>query len=263
MQHQALLASLALMCLASPVDAFLPLSALPHVRGMQGTRATTCQPKLRMSGKVEEQVKVDLASYGKEEFLRQMTSSRTPAPTKKSLIEALRRMRESSEDQYMTFLKELLVEIDGVQDVKFAMTRWPIPLPSYRTKLGCLNRMITKMNEESQSTRERSLAVILRQLMDKGAWFLELEAIERSGKEATMEEMLSRTPEGLETPAYDVLASRSSWEVRQYEEFTVCSTNMSPAEGFRGFNALANYIFGGNQFPPVFATPSTTTLSHV
>ena len=140
MQHQALLASLALLCLASPSDAFLPLSALPQVRVMQGTRAAACQPKLRMSGKVEEQVKVDLASYGREEFLRQMTSSRTPTQTKRSLIEALRRLMESSEDQYMKFLKELLVEIDGVQDVKFAMTRWPIPLPSDRTKLGCLKR---------------------------------------------------------------------------------------------------------------------------
>jgi len=77
----------------------------------------------------------------------------------------------------------------------------------------------------------------------------------------TMSEMLSRTPE-IETPAYAVLASHESegWEVRRYERFAVVSTNpnravesegaaiSAPTMGGAGaFQALAGYLFGGNQ----------------
>ena len=74
-----------------------------------------------------------------------------------------------------------------------------------------------------------------------------------------MEEMLRRTPEGLETPAYAVVAAnRPGWEVREYAEFSVASTRRDravaasgiqiqqpsqPAAG--GFQALAGYILGG------------------
>ena len=77
-----------------------------------------------------------------------------------------------------------------------------------------------------------------------------------------MEEMLARTPEGLETPKYEVLTSRPTWEVREYLEFSVCTTaSARPVEGgdgtvklqqpslpnAGGFQALAGYIFGRNQ----------------
>jgi hypothetical protein len=70
-----------------------------------------------------------------------------------------------------------------------------------------------------------------------------------------MEEMLERTPADLETPKYDVVYKRSSWEIRKYAPFAVCSTMMSlqapqPGKGGPGgpvaFNSLAGYIFGRN-----------------
>ena len=77
----------------------------------------------------------------------------------------------------------------------------------------------------------------------------------------SMEEMLARTPDGLETPRYKVISSAAAWEVREYEEFSVCSTAIDrPVEGgdapqiqqpslpaAGGFQALAGYIFGRNE----------------
>ena len=57
--------------------------------------------------------------------------------------------------------------------------------------------------------------------------------------------MLDRTPEGLETPKYEVLAEKGAWEVREYQEFSVCSTEMQNGPG--AFNTLAGYIFGKNK----------------
>mmetsp|Transcript_41589 Transcript_41589/g.83321 ORF Transcript_41589/g.83321 Transcript_41589/m.83321 type:complete len:194 (-) Transcript_41589:177-758(-) len=83
-----------------------------------------------------------------------------------------------------------------------------------------------------------------------------------------MEEMLARTPQGLETPQYEVLAEKGTWEVRAYAEFSVCSTDMQSGPG--AFNALAGYIFGGNQeeqkmamTTPVISSPQTNTMSFV
>ena len=60
-----------------------------------------------------------------------------------------------------------------------------------------------------------------------------------------MDEMLSRTPEGLETPDYKVVQRFKDWEIREYDEFSVCST--TNVQGFTGFQTLAGYIFGKNK----------------
>ena len=91
---------------------------------------------------------------------------------------------------------------------KFAMFRYyPFPLPSYRVKLGSLARLIMSILENEQTNtgdisarHRRALSIILGQLQDsKGVWALEQDA-KRSSNVATMEEMLKRTPAGLETP---------------------------------------------------------------
>jgi len=82
-------------------------------------------------------------------------------------------------------------------------------------------------------------------------------------------DMLKRTPQGLETPQYEVLASRPNKgiEVRRYDEFAVCSVTMGDLKsesdetktaqqaklsnpqlsGATSFGALAGYLFGKNQ----------------
>ena len=49
---------------------------------------------------------------------------------------------------------------------------------------------------------------------------------------------------------YQVAAEKGTWEVREYDEFSVCSFDMkaSPEKaGFGAFNTLAGYIFVGNE----------------
>ena len=185
-------------------------------------------------------------------------SSRTPKPEKARLLECARRMRGNiGEAGYIAFLESLLKEVDSVSDNKWAMRRWPVPLPSYRAKLGCLNRMLVQLlqegmdeNVQKEGVRARTLAVLLRQLgTEKSVRGLEAEAL-KAKIEVSMEDMLKRTPEGLETPAYTVMAEKGTYEVREYGEFSVCSFDMNEAPekaGFAAFNSLAGYIFGKNQ----------------
>lgn len=72
------------------------------------------------------------------------------------------------------------------------------------------------------------------------------EAAEEAGN------IFRRTPRGLESPTFDVVSSSDGYELRRYRPFTVAKKEMSPqaAEGFasaEGFNALAGYLFGGNE----------------
>eukprot|EP00188_Purpureofilum_apyrenoidigerum_P003062 Plantae.Rhodophyta-Purpureofilum_apyrenoidigerum.ctg31161.p1 GENE.Plantae.Rhodophyta-Purpureofilum_apyrenoidigerum.ctg31161~~Plantae.Rhodophyta-Purpureofilum_apyrenoidigerum.ctg31161.p1 ORF type:complete len:269 (+),score=50.87 Plantae.Rhodophyta-Purpureofilum_apyrenoidigerum.ctg31161:26-808(+) len=65
-----------------------------------------------------------------------------------------------------------------------------------------------------------------------------------------------KTPEGLETPDYEVLYKDKGYEVRKYANFSVAETAMSMSEGgnemasaqasSQGFNTLAKYLFGDN-----------------
>jgi len=190
-------------------------------------------------------------------FLVSLMSSRTAQADKTKLLETARQLRTKGDPVYTAFLERLLQEVDGVAENSWAMTRWPIPLPSYRLKLGCLNRMVTELLKEGmdenvrrEGVRARTLAVLLRQLeTSQGVRKLEAEA-GKAKLEVSMADMLKRTPDGLETPKYQVAAEKGSWEVREYEEFSVCSFDMksSPEKaGFGAFNALAGYIFGKNQ----------------
>lgn len=79
------------------------------------------------------------------------------------------------------------------------------------------------------------------------------------------------TPEGLVGPRYTVVSKGQSYEIRDYESYTVASTSMSKigepysmddiAKGGAAFNALAAYLFGGNDEGRVMdmTTPVSTT----
>ena len=112
--------------------------------------------------------------------------------------------------------------------------------------------------------RRRFLLVLLRRAREaNGVYALEGDAIRRRKRATSMEEMLTRTPDSLETPKYEVLAARAAWEARKYAEFAVCTTRAGrPVSDTRGpkatgvklgapampsagaFQALAGYIFG-------------------
>lgn len=79
------------------------------------------------------------------------------------------------------------------------------------------------------------------------------------------------TPEGLVGPKYTVVVQGEGYEIRDYDSYTVASTSMSKigepysmddiGKGGAAFNALAAYLFGGNDEGKVMdmTTPVSTT----
>jgi hypothetical protein len=73
------------------------------------------------------------------------------------------------------------------------------------------------------------------------------------------------TPEGLLEPKYTVAETCDLYEIREYEEYTVASTDMDDSEDLAttgtAFNTLAGYLFGGNKDAKsmTMTTPVTTT----
>ena len=149
------------------------------------------------------------------------------------------------EDEREAALDAALAVIDGC-DSRLASRRWPIRLPSRRATIGCFQRLLARLEQEEPGSggrmqdaatrRRRFLLVLLRQCKgSRGVYALEGEARRRQARTSSIEEMLARTPEGLETPKYEVVASRPAWEVRTYDEFCVCTTaSARPVEGGEG-----------------------------
>ena len=207
-------------------------------------------------------------------FLKDILSSRTNVNRKKELLRELQGLRAMN-SSYTSFLDSILIEVDQIKSNSIAMMKFPIPLPSYRMKLGSLARVLSQVESEAdvdekasfttvQSSRRRALSIVLNQLPDvRSIRALEAEANRRKKNVSSMEEMLQRTPKDLETPSYTVLSpSFKTWEVRQYDDFAVCSTMMNVNEpGPGAFNALAGYIFGKNSVQEKMAmtTPVLST----
>lgn len=106
------------------------------------------------------------------------------------------------------------------------------------------------------------------------------ERISRQTEEflAETRNVFSETPVGLEEPAYTLVAKTDSYEIRDYEAYTVASTSMGKgvildgdyepqestmnfAETGAAFNTLAAYLFGANKQGESMemTTPVTTT----
>ena len=205
-------------------------------------------------------------------FLNTLLSSRSSNEEKKALLATLQNLRmagvkESSAAgsfNYAEFLDELLTLIDSVQGNMWARRRLPIPLPSLRLKMGSAKRLLNTLVETEEKSmdktgdasldsgkRRRALGILLNQLAmnDGGVRGLELEALTRLGRN-TMEEMLERTPKGLETPKYEVVYNKDTFQVRKYDAFAVCSMMLMDQQqqnGPLGFQTLAGYIFGKNE----------------
>lgn len=245
----------------------------------------------------------DSVPYEAKSFLKTFLSSRSNKDTKNEMYEQIRQLRmqnNSISPIWDTFFDSLVDEVRSVEGNKWAMRRWLIPLPSYRIKLGAFNRMWKQLVEQEKElvqrsgsaqtereTQRRALGVLLGQLRTTaGIRRLEKESIQRKKREGSIEEMLDRTPKGLETPSYKVLHHKKTWEVRQYDSFSVCSLSMMPSPtdnegdtapaakqgtvGGGAFNSLAGYIFGKNQeaqkmamTTPVITSGSRSRMSFV
>ena len=88
-----------------------------------------------------------------KDFLLKVMSSRTTEKEKTVLVEDLRKQRQNSPSDYESYLDKLTAEVESVEGNKWAAIRWPVPLPSYRLKLGCFNRY------RFHVSRERALIV--------------------------------------------------------------------------------------------------------
>jgi hypothetical protein len=200
-------------------------------------------------------------------LLERLASTRTPEPEKEGALQNLMRS-----DDREALLDAAVDVIESSGSGLLSGRRWPLPLPSRRAKLGAYSRLLESLLDEEpgsgsrfqqgdRALRRRLLLVLLRQLRSvRGVWALEGEATRRRRLSANMDEMLRRTPVGLETPAYEVEAKRQAWEVRRYGEFSVATTARERAvseDGIKlgnptmrsagGFQALAGYLFGRNQ----------------
>ena len=75
-------------------------------------------------------------------------------------------------------------------------------------------------------------------------------ATDQAKRQAILDEAknaLRATPTGLEAPRYRVVRTWKGVELREYDAYSVATTDMSGVEGGgAGFQTLASYLFGGN-----------------
>ena len=202
------------------------------------------------------------------EFLRAVLAARTPDAEREGLLDELALLRRgrsrddgAGEAAWRAATAALLAEVDARASSPLARAARAAPwlrLPSFRANAGCAATIVALTagdDDADELVRAQALAVALGQLRAErkptarkgrkyGIAHVLSEAKRRTRREASIEEMLSRTPEGLETPQYATLASRAGWEVRSYDGFAVCSTR---EPGPKAFGTLAGYIFGQNE----------------
>jgi hypothetical protein len=240
----------------------------------------------------------DVGGLTAESLLLLLANRRAAEEAKEA---ALQELQQAPADQRERLLDEAVELIRSAPASSIlASRRWPLPLPSRRAALGSYARLLDSMMAEEPgggarftdggdtAKERRFVGVLLRQLRrgKGGVWSLEREAAKRRKDETSMEEMLRRTPEDLETPAYEVVAANrpGGWEVRKYAEFAVATTRRDravaasgvqiqqpsmPAAG--GFQALAGYILGGRNVQeekmamttPVLNSAATGEMSFV
>ena len=89
-----------------------------------------------------------------------------------------------------------------------------------RRALAVLLRTVSKENEQKSTSRFRFLARPAIRRIERAA--------KRGAKEsATLADMENRIPIGLETPKYDVVVRRKTYEVRQYQPYALATVGMS------------------------------------
>lgn len=194
------------------------------------------------------------------------------------LLTMINEMRQNkSQEELSIFLGKILEKVD---DSKPFWTRIRVMSKlSKRARLASLKRVLdmstpTAADDDDAATsrRIRALVVALRSLVksnDDGTkqassiFSIEKAARKDAKQMVSAEDMESRVPEGLETPSYEVIVKRPSFEIREYQPFSVCKVPMSKPRpdaiatdqkvsqpqlsGASSFGALAGYLFGKNK----------------
>ena len=216
-------------------------------------------------------------------ILGTMTSSRCSPADKIRVLSDLQALR-SVDGAFEEKLDELVAEVEATRTNPLATRRWPLVarLPSRRIRNGAVRRLLDTTLRSDNSAKQgddarykrSALLVILRQLAEEetsGVRALERDVMKTRGKQPSMEDMLSFTPD-LETPKYEVVEAVSgssnglklAWEVRDYAEpFSVVTSEMAggAAGGASSFQSLAGYIFGKNKEETKMAMVSTAYCS--
>eukprot|EP00587_Corethron_hystrix_P004890 CAMPEP_0113315622 /NCGR_PEP_ID=MMETSP0010_2-20120614/11218_1 /TAXON_ID=216773 ORGANISM="Corethron hystrix, Strain 308" /NCGR_SAMPLE_ID=MMETSP0010_2 /ASSEMBLY_ACC=CAM_ASM_000155 /LENGTH=389 /DNA_ID=CAMNT_0000172163 /DNA_START=259 /DNA_END=1428 /DNA_ORIENTATION=- /assembly_acc=CAM_ASM_000155 len=202
-------------------------------------------------------------------ILRPLISPVVRRKKKTAIIETLynlRRSRSNDPTLYDSYLDSLLKEIDtplpaALEVLPKAPLPYPFVLPSHRVSLNLLRSVLDLTTppvddtDDAYAIRRQTLAVTLNQCKNRrgGIHSVYREARRKASRLPSMEEMIKRTPEGLETPKYEVvfqadLTGVDAYEIRRYDGYAVVSTtkkeDSAPASGF---NLLAGYIFGKNR----------------
>lgn len=196
------------------------------------------------------------------------------------LLTMINEMRQNkSQEELSIFLGKILEKVD---DSKPFWTRIRVMSKlSKRARLASLKRVLDMStptaaddddDDAATSRRIRALVVALRSLVksnDDGTkqassiFSIEKAARKDAKQMVSAEDMESRVPEGLETPSYEVIVKRPSFEIREYQPFSVCKVPMSKPRpdaiatdqkvsqpqlsGASSFGALAGYLFGKNK----------------
>lgn len=196
------------------------------------------------------------------------------------LLTMINEMRQNkSQEELSIFLGKILEKVD---DSKPFWTRIRVMSKlSKRARLASLKRVLDMSTptaaadddeDAATSRRIRALVVALRSLVksnDDGTkqassiFSIEKAARKDAKQMVSAEDMESRVPEGLETPKYEVIVKRPSFEIREYQPFSVCKVPMSKPRpdaiatdqkvsqpqlsGASSFGALAGYLFGKNK----------------
>lgn len=143
----------------------------------------------------------------------------------------------------------------------------PIPdseFPTLVPKIG------SRILDAVQSQAKKSLETFQADLADPSRIPQRISK-QTSDLETELKNIFLETPEGLVGPKYSVVSKGDGYEIRDYEGYNVASTSMakvgepySPndiAKGGAAFNALAAFLFGGNDEEKVMemTTPVSTT----
>ena len=135
-----------------------------------------------------------------DDLLRLFAGRYSPKTEKLVQLDALQAM---DVDERAAILDAALDEIADISENRWAMRRGPLRRPSRRRSLGCVARLVQRLEasemggaateEEEKGRRRRRLGAVLRQGVEaRGAYKLEGEVRRREARSTTMEEMLER-----------------------------------------------------------------------
>jgi SOUL heme-binding protein len=237
--------------------------------------------------------------------LLQDATNRNSTEAASAILAALAefRARNFTQEQQESFVNALLTNGPDAPLPFWARFR-PLAKYSRRARMFCLRRTLnviappvssqSKTDENTLARRRRALISLLRSMsteeLEDDAGQPAIVALEKKARRASKEsgkDLISRRPQDLETPEYEVIATGDeligknkglSIEIRRYKPYSVCSVPMNKPrpddssktdaklrapelKGASSFGALAGYLFGKNQqstamkmTTPVFTT---------